>query len=368
MSDTRSLDQKFSFGTREMNALIAQLAEEESRNGAQVKQHTLTVPNSKREDTEINFYEIKKKYNQTLKSIVLFEVNKDADAADNQSDLVPISEILKLICRNREMNNSTILLPMMQCRGHFKLPVNLSLEWMNIFKLPMNICERLNIFLQKKHMVLVEVNLAKMEITIHDSQKDYNKLIKNFSTTVKIEPYPNKIEEVIDELNKLENLFARDFKKRDNLFYLRKKFYEMQNDRILGAVFVHNYICSFLKQGHAQEFPSIQINIGNKPADQRPDSHIVYMGDEDKNMYLRQYLGNWDTSEDYNPAADSWDFSSDELDLEQAAKKIFDEITNNSQSNYNSQRLYQPVQEIKTQEREHNLNNYCPTNTKRPMS
>jgi len=85
------------------------------------------------------------------KQYCLFNVTKDSETRENQEDLPYFGELFNVIKAQPEYAKKTILIPMRQCRGFLKFPVD--------FK-P----------LQREHIVLVELDITAQTIRVHDSQ------------------------------------------------------------------------------------------------------------------------------------------------------------------------------------------------------
>lgn len=285
MAETRTLSERFRFTATEVNALNEKAMADQKELGLVVEKKTLTLAATG--VTHVHYHHLIKTYiedgREVCKNILLFEVTKDAENKFNQPSLAFMGQVIKHICAKSDLDqrNLTVLLPIMECRGYFKLPV----EMLGINK-----------WVQKRHIILAEVNFAKMEITFHDPQSDFNFFLQKLAALLKLEIYPDK---VFDEL--LAQLHETGYN-----FRYQKKFYEHQNDNVTCGPFSHRYVLSYLENGNASGFNKIIVKLGNKPEGERDNPDITYMGTTDKIDYIRRYLPQWAQREAQAPCIDVW--------------------------------------------------------------
>ena len=139
MSDTRTLGGKYRLLPSQLNALIDRIAEEERAHGSQVTAKTMVIGSASSSSQIINYYVIEKTIEKNEekqnKKIAIFHVGKDSSTRDNEPVLPYIPDIIQLFYNENKEENITLLFPLRQCRGFFRLPL-------------------LHQFMQKRHIVL----------------------------------------------------------------------------------------------------------------------------------------------------------------------------------------------------------------------
>jgi len=147
---------------------------------------------------------------------VICKLAKDAQSKTNEAYLPYIGELIQNYKNQYPDSKATLVVPMRQCRGYAKVPATL---W-SVAPL-----------LQCQHVVLVEVNLARRHIALHNSQTS--------SYT-----YPDKLVAIANSL---------DFKY--DAYY-----YETQKDSSSCGYYVWAYIRSLLRTGTTDAFPNISLD------------------------------------------------------------------------------------------------------------
>ena len=136
-----------------------------------------------------------------LDRFIVFNVTKDSKTLQNEQQLPFIGEVIAKFRDAYPAEKGTLLIPMRQCRGYFKLPTYFTRA-------------------KKAHIVLVEVNLEKKEIIVHDSQ----------GSDLQYTIYPDTMKRLASEW-KMKYQFNG---------------YQTQNDDVHCGYYVHQYIMLFL--------------------------------------------------------------------------------------------------------------------------
>ncbi|RDI42712.1 hypothetical protein [Aquicella lusitana] len=273
MSDTRTLGTRFRFAPSDIRDLIAQLARNEKAKGSLVTEMTLEMQKSASSSgSSITYYVIEQPHRH--KKIITFPPSKDSGTLGNQMELPFIGDLLKqflqMFLKPNQTSDAVLLVPVRQCRGVLELPVNVALPtWIQKW-------------VQKRHIVLMEIDLASCQITMHDPQADFGPLLNYLSGVTRLSLYPDKMASILEELQLLGYSFQ-----------YQRIFYGKQHDNILCGPFNHQYLLSFHHHGNAAHFHEIQVRIGEKPKEQDECSAIVYVGNEDKSTYIRKFIPEW---------------------------------------------------------------------------
>lgn len=166
-------------------------------------------------------------YVKLTKNLYVFPVTKDAGTPDNEGYLPYIGDVLKAALSQLEKELTfKLLIPMRQCRGALKLPVQFTPA-------------------QREHIVLVEVLKLHNIVTIHvhDSQK------KSIAYAI----YPDKLKEISPSLgasyNSSQNYHA----------------YDKQTDEDLCGFYVYRYLKSTIDNGHSNKCRNILLGPVNDP-------------------------------------------------------------------------------------------------------
>ena len=147
---------------------------------------------------------------------IVFNVSKDSKSFNNETVLPYIGEVLNNFLKDhKEEKDSTLLLPMRQCRGYGKA------RFFN------------HQLLKKEHIVLVEVNLAKQKITVQDSQGDF----------MRQSLYPDVLKDISASLK---------------MAYVYRG-HNVQKDKFSCGYFVHQYIRARLKAGKEADLSKIKL-------------------------------------------------------------------------------------------------------------
>jgi hypothetical protein len=123
-------------------------------------------------------------------------------------------------------------MPVFLCRGFGKLPIQVKFFNHEIFK-----------WFKRKHGVLLEINLLEKVIRMHDSQ---DAMLHYF--------YPDKIEEMIDEIN---HLFGFSLQYNSNQHYHA---YDIQDDDFSCGYYVLAYLEHILSMGSSRECHQVGLN------------------------------------------------------------------------------------------------------------
>jgi hypothetical protein len=132
---------------------------------------------------------------------IVFHVTKDARTYQNEEKLPFIGEVIAKFLQRCPEEKGRLLIPMRQCRGYLKLPTYFQRA-------------------QKKHMILVEVDLKDKKITMHDSQGSF----------VQYQFYPDAVQKMASTLE-MQYQFNG---------------YQMQDDDVHCGYYVHQYLKCFL--------------------------------------------------------------------------------------------------------------------------
>lgn len=270
MSKSRTLGERFRFTATELNALHEQAVHHQKKQGAITTKEKIKIANYSFFPINIHYHHLTKNW-PSIKNLWLFEVTKDSEKLTNFPYLLSISKVLSKALEALPANakeRTVLLFPLVQCRGYLKLPTHLQ---------PI-----LSKNIQKRHVVLLEVDFARKKVILHDSQRDFNFLIRKGADLLNMDLYPDKIQEIFT------TLFPTGFT-------YEKKFYNQQHDNVTCGSFIHQYVLSYLARGDNADFSQITVKVGEMQHSEEAARNplVYYLGNEDKSAYLRQYIAKW---------------------------------------------------------------------------
>lgn len=168
------------------------------------------------------------------KNFILCPMSKDAESPDNESNVPFIWDTINKFTTQYPDKNYILLLPMRMCRGYLKVPTTVT---------P----------LQRKHAVLVVVDLQQNTIKIHDSQGWVRQYL-----------YPDKLNEISSQ---------------KNFIYSPKTDYHAygkQSDAYSCGYYVVKYIEELIEKGCEAGFEKITLEINKEYNDKNDFSKTKY--------------------------------------------------------------------------------------------
>ncbi len=160
------------------------------------------------------------------KFFALLPVAKDSEDKGNLPQLPYVGDVIAEMEKKAEqdpsLKNATLLIPMQQCRGFAKITTVINAA-------------------KREHIVLVEVNLPKRSIQVHDSQ---SKLRYKF--------YPDKLRDIAE---------AMKFTYKPDQDYHA---YDTQSDEVLCGYYVHRYVKACVEGKDCKE---VKLKLGSAAAE-----------------------------------------------------------------------------------------------------
>lgn len=192
-------------------------------------------------DIHVEFFTIKKEFPKTEKQEIfsqkkytVFNVTKDSQNKEVESQLGFIGDVIQAFRRQHpEEKDSTLLLPLRQCRGFAKLPIKLLPD------------------AKREHIILVELSPDGRLLT-HDSQ-----------SKIRYKLYP-------DRLIDLAKVIAKSYEYNA---------YGTQKDEYECGFFVYNFINTILTTGDSRQCAAIKID---ETYVQKTQAHIVELFKEEQ--------------------------------------------------------------------------------------
>lgn len=200
------------------------------------------------------------KLNNGDRQFVVFDMMKDSENPDNEVSLSFVIEKIRSYIKSNPESKERLLMPLGLCRGYFKVPTSIPL-------------------FQRHHAVLVEVDLLKKEIIIHDSQGAIPRFF-----------YPDKF---------VEHPLP------DEQFSYEYRCYGTQGDNFSCMYFVLEYIVSILNNGSSDDCKNIgsdkSYNSTGLGLSERfkNKNEFIRLFDENPKGCLWQQLGGKKLSDDF---------------------------------------------------------------------
>lgn len=214
------LNQFMRLDPTELNALLGFLPE-----GYKEKEHIAKHMMKLNDGAQKTFW--KHHRNENGRNFYTFTVSKDSNDALVEPTIPAIHHIIKEFPQNNDVKNATLLLPMLQCSSFLGDYVDIS-PLTNLF----------GFNIKKQHMVLVEVDLEKKTIDVHDSKERWA-------------TFPDTLIESAKQLN---------FSYMPTINYHA---YSFQEDNCLCGYYTHEFCQSILSKGDTSEFGKISLDQKN---------------------------------------------------------------------------------------------------------
>jgi hypothetical protein len=273
----QSRQDTYRLAPHELSALLAHIRDTCKKNsGLVVAEGVVNINNSTKSYNQlVNYFTV-----GALKTrqFVIFNISKDAETQANTPQLPYIGDLLReFLTKNERYAKSTLLIPMLQCRGFAKLQL-------------------MGDAVKRQHIILVEIDLALRKITAHDSQ-----------TKIRYRFYPDKLKDIAKGLE-------FQYKPKDDYHA-----YGMQSDESLCGWYVHQYIIDTLNKGVSKHLNQVVLKQDNY---------------ENKEEYIKKYIPDWVSQESNGPdrpaviVDDDWSHLDDEV--KENGVDIQDKKTNKS--------------------------------------